>query len=50
MMRDERLTDVGTNEVVPMSVSLSSLLPHPLFDGCTHTLVNLLLSAASNST
>ena len=32
MMRDERLTDVGTNEVVLTSVSFSSLLPHPLFD------------------
>ena len=32
MMRDERLTDVGMNEVVLTSVSFSLLLPYPLFD------------------
>ena len=53
---DERLTNVGTNEVVPILlvlVSLSSLLPPESSSArwchCTWTLVNLLLLSASDS-
>ena len=41
---NKKLTDVGTNEVVAMSVSLSSLLPLEII--LCSTLVNLLLSAS----
>ena len=37
---DERLTDVGRNEVVSMSVSILSLLPHGIIGVTAHWLIS----------